>query len=481
MLLAKKRLVSLLLVAWLSGLRAASAQFYWSADTTSQGGTGTWSAAGVNWGAAAGGPYTLANSGNGNNSFFGGTAGTVTVSGSVNNRSLQFDVPGYVITGGTLFRNVTPNGIIVTGALGNDATIDSNFMLPSGGRVLKQGANTITLNGTNDRGTNVEAGTIIAGVNARIGITTVNSGATLVLDSGQSGNLRLAGGAAAAFTMNAGGTLASSNASGITISAATFSGAGIFNFGNATYTGGIEFTPDLDSTVARTWNVAANTTVTFSGDLTGDAGSYTKDGSGTVILAGANNTYTGGTTISAGTLLANNTTGSATGTGNVTVNGGTLGGDGIISGATAIASGGTVAPGNSIGNLTINNTLGLSGTALFEINDQTGQADLIAGVSTLTFGGTLTVTNLGNESGYFDGQQFNLFDFTAGSGTFATINLPALPGGLEWKDFGGQQFDYATGIIQVVTAIPEPGTLIYTSLGLAMLWAFQRRRTARVV
>lgn len=61
------------------------------------------------------------------------------------------------------------------------------------------------------------------------------------------------------------------------------------------------------------------------------AGSFTKIGTGTLTLSGAN-TYAGITTVTAGTLLVTTKPSSGTGTSKVKVNAGTLGGTGVIRG-----------------------------------------------------------------------------------------------------------------------------------------------------
>jgi autotransporter-associated beta strand protein len=234
----------------------------------------------------------------------------------------------------------------------------------------------------------------------------------------------------------------------------------------------------LTTTGPHAFNISGTNTGTVASTsvISGASSGISKLGTGSLILEAAN-TYGGGTTVTAGTLLVNNTTNSGTGTGQVMIGAnGTLGGSGTIAGATTIA--GTLAPGNSIDSLTINNTLALSGSAAFEINDSLNTADLVDGVTTLTFGGSLVVTNLGSGTNYFGGQTFNLFDFVTASGTFSSITLPTLPSGMTWQTYGAQTFDYATGQISIAaTAIPEPSTLVLAGLGmLGFATASFRRR-----
>ncbi|WP_081716147.1 autotransporter-associated beta strand repeat-containing protein [Paraburkholderia mimosarum] len=141
-----------------------------------------------------------------------------------------------------------------------------------GTSLTKAGAGTLTLSALNTYtgATNVDAGTLAAGIAnafASSSAVTVNSGATLALhDFSQTAN--------------------------------DLSGAGNITLGSATST-------------VLTENSNANTT--FSGVISG-AGGVTKTGASAFTLSGAN-TYLGGTTISAGTLVA--TSGNALGSGAV--------------------------------------------------------------------------------------------------------------------------------------------------------------------
>lgn len=118
--------------------------------------------------------------------------------------------------------------------------------------------------------------------------------------------------------------------------------------------------------------------------------------------------------------------------------GATFSGTGTLGGALPVQSGGTLAPGvNGTGTLTINNTLSLAGTAAMQIG-RTGSAlsaDKVSGLTTLTYGGTLLVTNTCTEA-LVAGDAFQLFSATTRAGSFSTITLPTLPSGLIWETSG---------------------------------------------
>jgi autotransporter-associated beta strand protein len=163
-------------------------------------------------------------------------------------------------------------------------------------------------------------------------------------------------------------------------------------------------------------------------------GGLIKTGQGTMRL-GISSTYALGTTVSNGTLFVDNASGSGTGSGGVAVYDGTLGGTGIIGGPVTTFSGGTLAPGstNAIGTLTLNSAPTFNGTNFMQIDRNGGsrQADkIVLTAGTLTYGGTLVVSNSG--AALVGGEVFTNFVAPAYAGAFAATILPALNGGLNW-------------------------------------------------
>ena len=241
-----------------------------------------------------------------------------------------------------------------------------------------------------------------------------------------------------------------------------------FNSGPVTLSGNpLAFTWNNAAIITATANptvvnnnlvLASDLTVkTTSGDLTlggtiSGAGTLTKQSGNTLNLSG---TYsnTNSLTCLAGTINFN---GTQTGGGAVSVSGsGTLSGTGIISGPVTVGLGGTLSPGvTNVGQLTINNSLNLAsgGTTAMQVGKGlTNYADLIVGVTTLTYGGTLSVTAVAGTV-FAAGDTFNLFDAAHYAGKFSATNLPALSGKLKWTLTGLTN----DGTIQVVPTWSVP-------------------------
>lgn len=176
----------------------------------------------------------------------------------------------------------------------------------------------------------------------------------------------------------------------------------------------------------------------------GEGGGLTKNGSGTLRLNGVNS-YTGATVVNAGTL----------------------GGIGTIAGPVTIASGATLAPGASIGTLTINNTLTLAAgsSTSVEISNDGGvnSSDLVTGITSITYDGTLVVTNAGTNA-LVAGQVFKLFDAASASGNFAQVTI--LPGGTgTFNPATGELTINSSGFLTVNPPTISNGNLILEGTG----------------
>ncbi|MDR1191873.1 MAG: autotransporter-associated beta strand repeat-containing protein, partial [Verrucomicrobiales bacterium] len=141
----------------------------------------------------------------------------------------------------------------------------------------------------------------------------------------------------------ASGTVSVDNsAGGVTFSGLRFTRDGYLITGDTLTISG------TNGAVIATGTGALNVSATIAANISGNAG-VTKDGAGTLTLAG-NNDFSGESTVSAGKLLVNGSNASG-----AQVNGGLLGGVGALNGTVSVASGGTLAAGdlNVAGKLTV--------------------------------------------------------------------------------------------------------------------------------
>jgi autotransporter-associated beta strand protein len=146
-------------------------------------------------------------------------------------------------------------------------------------------------------------------------------------------------------------------------------------------------------------------------------------GGPTVTLNGANNTYSGVTTVSNGTLIVNGTNVTAS----TTVYAGGLGGAGTFTGPVTLSSGTTLAPGasGSVGTLTtLNNFTNDAASFTIRINKLLSPSNAFVNVTgTLArdvTGGTLTVHNLGPND-LVPGDTFTLFSQPLPNGASMTV------------------------------------------------------------
>jgi autotransporter-associated beta strand protein len=411
----------------------------------------------------------------GNNLYSGGTAlnaGTLAVGSSTalgtgdltfaNGTTLQAAANGL-----SLANAMTLNGTSTVDTQANALTLSGNIVGTGG--LTKIGAGTLTLSGpsTYTGVTNVNAGTLQAGVaNAfsPLSAFTVASGAVLDFNNFDQAVGSLAGagsmtlGAATLFT---GGDNTSTTFSGtisgsggltkigpgtLTLSGtSTYSGPtmiarGLINFNAASNFGtgpillnggGLQWaagtSTDISSRLAAfgaegaTFDTNGNN-VTLASALSG-IGGVTKLGAGTLVLSGTD-TYSGPTTVTAGTLTVNGSIANSA----VTVNSGAaLSGAGTVGGLT-IASGGTFAPGNSPGTMTVAGNLAFQSGALYvvQINSSTASSTNATGSAMLA--GTVQASFA---SGSYATRTYTILSAAGGLGgtTFNTLTTSNLPAG----------------------------------------------------
>jgi fibronectin-binding autotransporter adhesin len=259
----------------------------------------------------------------------------------------------------------------------------------------------------------------------------------------------------------------------------------VFN-GNGTATtvnNGTSATTELDGPVVLHGGVVfavGGTLLTVTNTISGDGG-VIKNGASPMIFSGPT-TYTGDTTLNAAALrlqgsadlsMSTNiiinagSTLTVTGMVNSTfilVSGHTLGGHGVVNGKLTANTGSIVSPSFSsstgvsspVGLLTVSNAIALSGKTIMELDPANGTNDMLkSGLSTITYGGTLNLTNL--SSPLTNGSSFKLFSATSYIGSFSNIT-PATPG-------SGQAWDISalgtSGTIKVkVTTGPSFSSIV---------------------
>ena len=188
-------------------------------------------------------------------------------------------------------------------------------------------------------------------------------------------------------------------------------------------------------------------------------GGLVKLGTGTLILTNAN-TYTGLTVVSNGNLVVNGSIGA----GAVTVLSGSLQGTGSVGGNATINGNIIPATAGNLGTFTVTSNLTLNGTATLYLNQSTATNDVLQ-AGTVTYGGTLTVTNLAGTP--VAGNSFHLFNAGSYGGTFAATNLPPLGSGLGWN------WNPAVGTLSVIATVnTTPTNLVSVVAGnvLTLSW-----------
>ena len=209
-----------------------------------------------------------------------------------------------------------------------------------------------------------------------------------------------------------------------------------------TLSGAIQLTQGSDPYgTNRTFNVNNTAATTISGIISdgGLGSSLTKSGAGILYLNG-NNNYTGFTTNSAGRLAGS----------------GTLASPVFVLTSASIGSGSAT----SIGTLTINNNLTLSGNVFIRLNKSLAQSNdmvSVSGVLTNSGAGTITVTNIGVPA-LVVGDNFKLFSGAVSNGAALTItggganwtNKLATDGSIQVLSLTGSTANYPTNITATV-------------------------------
>ena len=384
--------------------------------------------------------------------------------------------------------NSTANGFDV-GAFYNSVSTTSVYSGPiTLSRQTRVGAGNIFLTGTIAGGGNnfirdglgtlelTNNGNVTLGViQVNRGVMAVDSGTTLNVTSINVGSGNSVG---SALTFNGGAV----NCSGFTqFGTGIGSASGTLNLNGGTFTvtnfakGAVTFNVNFNGGTLRAgasnpnFLTNASSLKVLAGDAVIDVGSYaititppliedvtstggglTKLGAGTLTLLGTN-TYTGATTISNGTLALSGN-GSIASSSSINIlagaklnvsgysgtwqvsTGQTLIGNGAIAGATTVLYGGTLQPGlggTNTFNLLFNDALTLAGTAVMTLNRTNAQnASSVSGVTTLNYGGGLSVINAGPT--LQAGDAFTLFNASNYDGAFTYTILPPLNVGLVW-------------------------------------------------
>jgi autotransporter-associated beta strand protein len=346
---------------------------------------------------------------------------------------------------GSILTDVTNNGTFKISVATN--TVQTYAGVISGtGSFTKDTFGTLYLNGVNTFAGNVTVNAGPLWINNSqglgLGVKTVNilngtAGHPELHLNGTNGSIILA--STSSFSTSWAGTPAIQNEAGNNVINGNInltSGGGdtyiAANGGTLTLAGGIS-----PSQANRNLILGGVANGTVSGVISNGTGanllaSLRKVDAGTWTIAGAS-THSGPTKVEGGKLVVNGSLGTNT----VTVsNNATLGGSGLILGAVSVLDGGVLTPGTtSIGMLTVSNTLTLAATStnIFRLDAAATTNDSVAGVSAVTYGGTLIVTNIGGT--FAPGQSFKLFNATTiNPATFASVQLPALTGSMTWTN-----------------------------------------------
>ena len=344
------------------------------------------------------------------------------------------------MSGGTL---IARGGDLQMGASGN-ATFNQ-----IGGTVIATNWMSIGRNGGGSGVYNLSAGTvnkIYTGNGTRLNVAEAGTGTLNVTNSGA---VILPGSSLDVCSSTGNGTV-NLNGGSIACGRVTHLGSGTatFNFNGGTLI--------ASNTVGTNFFMAGLTAANVqSGGAVIDTGTNLSIVAQPLLNAGG-----GLTKLGVGILQLN---GSNTYSGPTLVNAGLLAGSGTIISPVTIASGASIGAGSvSIGTLTIDNTLSLSGGSSAFMRISSSSNEQITGLSSVTYAGSLLVSNAGGALTV--GTVYKLFNATNSSANFSSVTLVT---------GGSATFDPATGNL-TITAVPvfkinppvvSGGNLILTGAG----------------
>jgi len=487
-------------------------------------------------GATAGGTIvnsggTLELDGSSSNLTIGAEALTLAGTGSASNGALRSSagansIQGSVTLGGNATIEVAAGSLSLPGTIGDGA---GSFAL------TKSGGGTLTLGGTNTYkgGTILTGGTLAVSNDSALGdaagsvtfngastlaisgdttstrSVVVNAAGTVDIATGKTVNLNGQISGTGSFTKAGAGTVVfgsagNSYSGGTTISGGTLSVSSDAQLGSAT--GGVTFNGTnvtlaatdtfatasgrgFGFTSAGTIDVAAAKTLTVAGALSG-TGSFTKAGSGALLLNGDSSAYTAA----------------------VNVNAGTLGGSGKVGGRVTVASDAALSPGESIGTFTAG-ALTLSSGAQLKIEVDLAQPNLLGGVDRIDLtsiaagvkldlgsNSVLSLTGVGSNGSLQIGDHWSFITYQTGGGNVnGTFTVPGFGAIADYEagqenpsyfflggtavgiDYNYQDANFPGVSSVALVVVPEPGSLaaLAAASGLLLGLGRFRRRVAR--
>jgi len=281
---------------------------YWAPTPgTGIGGSGTWTPTGATFATTVAGTAlgTLASTGT---AVFAGTAGIVTVSGSVAAGGLSFAVDGYTVTGGTIglagFSSVAAAGGvnaevasplmrdaggITTFDSGTSASILVSAAIAGGAGIVKTGAGDLVLsaNNTFSGTTAVTAGWLRLGAGGSTGsvagpVTVATASTAVVIDRADDLTVATVISGSGGLFKEGGNTVTLTGANSYTGGTTLFAGTVVVGDGGTS--GSIAPDAPLDLAAGTTFVFDRSDDVSFRGTVTGD-GTLTQRGAGRLVLA----------------------------------------------------------------------------------------------------------------------------------------------------------------------------------------------------